>query len=431
MSVEAELATASFRLMTREPFFGHVFSGLLRQVTTAVPSVGLGLAPGYMPRLRVNPDWWGEHAGQTDRQVGLLKHEVLHLVLEHVLREGDFRHRQVYWIAADLVVNQYIEDRYLGPDALTLGTFADLRLPPHEGVQTYYELLMRALQRAPAEGDGEGEGDMSGEPIASHPPSAASTGSGVDRLRQLIEQGGPALEQHVEWADFTAQRAAERRIVRQYIIDATRSSVRRSPRTTFDQLPASLRRHLAELLDTTPSVDWRRVLRLFAGSSRRSYLRNTLRRPSKRYGTTPGIKVRRRHQVVVAVDTSGSITDAMLALVFAEIHQLYRQGAEITVVECDAVVHDTWAYRGQPPNSTGGGGGTAFDPAIAWANALPRRPDALIYLTDGYAARPEVTPRMPSLWLIMPYGVTDEAAIWHRLPGRVVRIPDAALAATQ
>ena len=131
------------------------------------------------------------------------------------------------------------------------------------------------------------------------------------------------------------------------------------------------------------------------GSSRRTYLRNTLRRPSKRYGTTPGIKVRRRHQVIVAVDTSGSITDAMLSLVFAEIHQLYRQGAEITVVECDAAVHGTWAYRGEPPSSTGGGGGTAFDPAIAWANALPRRPDALIYLTDGYAARPVLTPACP------------------------------------
>ena len=66
-------------------------------------------------------------------------------------------------------------------------------------------------------------------------------------------------------------------------------------------------------------------------------------------------------------------------------------------------------------------------PAIDWANALPHRPDALIYLTDGHAAAPASRPRMPCLWIITPYGISSGQGVWSALPGRVVRIPDAAL----
>ncbi len=407
MSVAAELSTACFRLMTRAPFYGHVISGVLRVEDPSVPSITISATGGRALCMRVNPDWWRREARDPDRQVGLVQHQVLHIVLGHVLRERGFLHRAVFWVAADLVVNQYLDERALGPDDITLRRLAALNLPPGEGVGAYYDLLLKAL--APAAGEGEGDDAR---------PTAA--------LEAILKDGDPALDQHVGWRAFTEQTAAEQRIVEQAIDDAIRRSARRTPRQMQARLPAAIRRRIEAATTEAPTVDWRRVLALFAGASRRTFIQNTLRRPSKRYGTTPGIKVRRRHRVVVAVDTSGSMTDALIARVFAEIHHLYRRGAEVTVLECDAAVHAAWPYRGTPPTAVGGGGGTAFDPAIEWANARPQRPDALIYLTDGYAARPAVTPRMPTLWIITPGGVQPGSDGWRALPGRRVQLPPAA-----
>jgi len=61
------------------------------------------------------------------------------------------------------------------------------------------------------------------------------------------------------------------------------------------------------------------VLRLFAESSAKTQIKNTIRRPSKRYGTTPGILVRNKQKILVAVDTSGSIRGNELDLFFKEI----------------------------------------------------------------------------------------------------------------
>lgn len=405
MTVAAELSTACFRLMTREPFYGHVVSGVLRVEDASVPSITVSSTRGLALRLQVNPQWWLTHARDPERQVGLIKHQVLHIVLGHTLRERDFLHRAVFWVAADLVVNQYLDESQLAPDDITLRRLAELNLPPGEDVGTYYDLLLRTLARSAG-------GDDSDE--ARHDTAA---------LEGILRDGDPALDQHLGWRGFTEQTASERRIVEQAIEQAIRRSARRTPPQMQRRLPAAVRRRIEAVSTEAPSVDWRRVLALFAGSSRRTFIHNTLRRPSKRYGTTPGIKVRRRHRVVVAVDTSGSMTDALIARVFAEIHHLYRRGAQITVVECDMAVHGTWTYRGTPPRAVGGGGGTAFDPAIAWANARPERPDALIYLTDGYAARPQVTPRMPTLWIITPGGVAPDSDGWRALPGRRVQLP--------
>jgi predicted metal-dependent peptidase len=166
-------------------------------------------------------------------------------------------------------------------------------------------------------------------------------------------------------------------------------------------MPAALRSYLDGLRDARDGVlDWRRVLRLFAASSRRSRIRATLRRPSRRYHTFPGIRVSRGQRMAVCVDTSGSVGDRELAEFFAEVHAIWRAGAEVVVFEADAAVHRTWEYTGQPPASAHGRGGTSFDPALAAVRAAAPRFDACVYLTDGHAPRPRAGPGVPLLWLL-------------------------------
>ena len=51
-----------------------------------------------------------------------------------------------------------------------------------------------------------------------------------------------------------------------------------------------------------------------------------MKRISKRYGTRPGIKIKRYQRLAVAVDTSGSIKENDFVIFFNEIHSMWKQG---------------------------------------------------------------------------------------------------------
>ena len=81
---------------------------------------------------------------------------------------------------------------------------------------------------------------------------------------------------------------------------------------------------------------------------------------------------------------------------------------------------DGKAFRTDTWERPEGGGGTSFDPALAWVSN-PRNGafDACIYLTDGCAGEPEVRPRCPMLWVITAGGSTGA----HLKFGRVIELP--------
>lgn len=169
----------------------------------------------------------------------------------------------------------------------------------------------------------------------------------------------------------------------------------------------------------TPKVDWRRALRIFSSSSRRTRIVHTMRRVSKRYGTRPGIKIKRFQKMAVAIDTSGSVSDDQLSLFFSEIHGMWRQGAEIVVIECDAAVQRHYPYRGKLPDFVAGRGGTVFDPVFEFLRKNRQLQfDGCIYLTDGYASKPEIRPPCKLIWVITPDGDDGD----HLKYGRVIKL---------
>ena len=162
------------------------------------------------------------------------------------------------------------------------------------------------------------------------------------------------------------------------------------------------------------------MLKLFSESSKKTFIKTTLKRPSKRYGTTPGIKIKRKQKLLIAVDTSGSIAVNELALFFGEINHIWRQSSEIMIVECDAAIQKKYDYKGTLPATIKGGGGTCFDPPINYGNTT-YHPDAIIYFTDGYADEPKIKSRCPILWMITSDGITSKN--WEFLPGRKIKFP--------
>jgi hypothetical protein len=149
-----------------------------------------------------------------------------------------------------------------------------------------------------------------------------------------------------------------------------------------------------------PEVDWRRELRaqvstatvLARGCDDYSYTR-----PSRR-GTFCGVimprLVRPQPEVVVVVDTSGSMGAADLTAAVSEIEGVIRAlgQRDVPVISCDAAAHAYQRVRAARDVRLQGGGGTDMRVGIQAAiDDLHAR--VVVVLTDGYTPWPETRPR--------------------------------------
>ncbi len=402
---QRELSRAITRLLLEAPFFAHLLGGLVRRVSEERHGVGVGLRDGRL-ELRVHPGFFCQELRTLEERVAVVQHEALHLLFGHAVRgrrrDADPR---LWDVATDLVVNQYLSPP--PPGAVTLRSFPDLGLRPHRSADHYYAALAELAD--PSDG-GDGAG------AAASAPRSAKALAAFDRWHS----------DHEGWASPEAGpvERAGRALADARIAEAAARSGDRG----VGALPGPLRRLVEAALERRrPQVDWRRVVRLFATSSNRTRIASTLRRPSRRYGTFPGLRVQRRVRLAAAIDTSGSVSAEALRSLFAEVHGLWRRGAEVHVFECDATVQRRYEYRGQLPKAVAGRGGTAFDPVFrALRSDRMERWDGCLYLTDGRADPPTVRPPCPLLW-VLTEGAKSGA---HLRFGRAIVLPPVRGAAT-
>jgi predicted metal-dependent peptidase len=97
-------------------------------------------------------------------------------------------------------------------------------------------------------------------------------------------------------------------------------------------------------------------------------------------------------QVAVVIDTSGSVSDAMLGEALAEVTGVVRAlgvgHTALRVVCCDAQAYTAQRVREVARITLSGGGGTDMGAGLAAAAALRPRPDVIVVLTDGFTPWP-------------------------------------------
>ncbi len=387
--IDKDIAKTGISILLDEPFYGHLFSHLGRKIQ---PSEGVSLmVAGRQPILVVDPDFWDS----LDEPIkyGYVKHQLLHLALGHPFRRKDFQHQHVFDIAADLVVNQYIAERHLPGKAITLGSHP-LFVKWEKGMDVgyYYHKIL----------EGQKQKDKNSPELP--PPNDSH------------------LRQHNNWQSFDELDAAQQRVME----DSLQNNIVQSAERTEEKLQGSIPGNLLRLIKEfkkgkNKKLDWRRVLRLFVGTGNKTFVKNTIRRPSKRYGSTPGTQIKKKQRLLVAIDTSGSVGPEEIQLFFNEINRIHRQGAVIHIVEADAEIQQTYFYNGQVPKEVKGTGGTDFNPVINYANRI-FKPNAIIYFTDGMGLVPEIVPAVPMLWLFSSEGIKYSNSDWNKFPGIKIKM---------
>jgi predicted metal-dependent peptidase len=170
-------------------------------------------------------------------------------------------------------------------------------------------------------------------------------------------------------------------------------------------------RDLQDLLQ--PQVDWREVLREFINATCAGNDYSTWQRPNRRFMSAgvylPSGISEQVGELVVAIDTSGSIGSRELTQFLSEVHSICQ------TVKPDAVrllYWDTKVCRDEKYDNTqlddlvkstkpAGGGGTRIDCVPKYMAEYGIKPQAVIVLTDGYLGGNWGQWACPVLWCLL------------------------------
>ena len=404
--INDEISRCIIGMLISEPFYAHFLSGIVRNVTTEIPTAAVGLNNTKVT-LYINENFFLNELTTFSSRVAVIKHETLHLLLKHLFRLDLNKYDpKVFNIAADLVVNQLIGKWKLPKNAVTLSSFPDLKLAKDESVEWYYKKIHDLKIKLEKSKDN----NSSNSKKNTFPHESAK------KLEEILRKG--THSDHSRWGvskDNIKSENAETELDRLIVQTKDRIS-----KEQFDLLPQEIKNLINLYIDKrNPKINWKRALKIFSSSSRRTRIKFTNKRISKRYGTRPGIRVQRNQKIAVGLDTSGSISNDELILFFNEIHAMWRNGAEIEVIECDDKVQNVYNYNGKFPKFVTGQGGTDFTPVFQHINKERNTIyDGCIYLTDGYAGEPKIKPRCKVFWVITPNGTVGS----HLKFGRVLQM---------
>ena len=371
-------------LLFSEPYYGHFLSGLNRYFDSSVPTAGVA-KDGIGVKLVVNPEFFAD-LNDLHRK-GLLKHELLHIAFGHLTMRDSYPDKKLFNIAADLEINQHIDPLWLPEGGITMNSFPELTLPRKAGTKKYYELLQEEQEKG--EDAAQSLQDMMGE--------------------------GEGMPNH-DWGDFENLSEAEAKLIEKQVHHQL-TSVAEEIEKSCGSIPGELSGLIERLRHVEPAkFDWKGYLRRFVGSSIKSYTRVLRRKYNKRYPDNPGLKIKYRNSALVAIDTSGSVSDAEVKEFLNEIHHINKTGTYIDIIQCDTKIQDVSPFNPKAEFKIHGRGGTSFQPVIDYYNDNRRKYTTLIYLTDGEAHPPENCPKR-TLWCH-----SSRSVINKQLPGYKIKL---------
>lgn len=162
------------------------------------------------------------------------------------------------------------------------------------------------------------------------------------------------------------------------------------------------------------SLNVRRQLGLFKASILSTQRCLTRMRPSRRYGWEQmGVIHPYTTRLLIAIDTSGSITNTDLRRFFAIVNSFFSYGIpQIDVLQFDADIHLPLISLKKVATTAKvtGRGGTDFQPPVDYFNDH-KEYDGMIVFTDGYAPIPKLPMGRRILWALKDKKCYDDCGL--------------------
>ena len=380
MVVVDKISKASKTLIFKEPFYGLFLVGLNKVYNESIATAGVS-KHNIGVQLTINPEFVKNLS--LNHTMGLLKHELLHISLGHLTMRDMFDDKKLFNIAADIEINQYIDDDYLPEGGLKLDSFPELDLPEKAGTREYYKLLSQAKN--------------------------SGTCPTLDNLLNDI-MDGESPYCHPTWNEIDDLSEADKKLIQKQIEHQLKDIADQTEKRCGN-IPGELAGIISRLRTIEPpKFDWKGYLKRFIGNSSVVFTKKLRRKYNKRYSGNPGLKIKFKNNVLVGVDTSGSVSNSELKEFMNELTHMHKTGHKITVAQCDTRINSIEEFNPRKDWNIKGRGGTDFQPVIDHYNKDGRY-TALIYLTDGEAYAPENCPNN-TLWVH-----SSKSRVNEELPG--------------
>ncbi|HBA04390.1 MAG TPA: hypothetical protein DCW51_10865 [Clostridium sp.] len=322
---------------------------------------------------------------------GTIKHEIHHILALHLVRAKELRKKHstlAVNMAMDIVANQYID--FLPAYATTLewvNTKYNLKLEPYNSMEYYVREVQGELDLLEEDKEGE-EDDSKGDAKDEYDPKKTH-----DTWDESDDIDDKTLKSFTEkFAELSIK----------------------------GKLPIEIEAMLKTLKGSENEIPWSIYLKKIMGTLESSK-KKTVTRRSRRQPNRLDLKGElrgHRAKIAVAIDISGSISDAEFMQAMKEVLSIVKNyNSEVTIIECDSNIRRAYKVKSVKDirERVTKGGGTQFTPVFEYINNTDT--NLLIYFTDGKGEdKLKVTPKgYRTLWIISgrgyklslkePYGV--------------------------
>ena len=390
MDKQKSLSKISKELMLKEPYYGFFLIMLNKVWRKDLPTAGVS-KNGINFQLAINEDFWTSLSEM--HQMGLLKHELLHIAFGHLTSFKSFKNHRLANVAMDMEINQYIDKDWLPTGGIDIDNYEDLNLERKAGCRYYYDKLNQF----------QDEKDKNG----------TCGNEGMDRLLDQVASGD--VPDHSTWEEFEDLSEAEKKLIekqlQKVLADAKEQTIKKR-----GNVPGEIEGVIVIEEIVAPKFDWRGYIRRFTGVSTKVFTKKIRRKENRRFSDNPGLKIKMKQHMLLAIDTSGSVSDSELQEFMGEIHHIYKVGVDITMIQCDTSIRSIEPYKGKHEINVAGRGGTEFDPVLDYYNANQKKYTSLVYFTDGECYT-SVVPKGNVLWVL-----SERSHMNEDLPGKVIKL---------
>ena len=341
---------------------------------------------------------------------GLILHENLHVALKQVVHGHAMfmENRKMANLAADFVVNDIITCI----DGTVAGTSERLvELPDHAVYDPmFHDWSMREVynylkKNAKCDGSGKGKG-QGGQ--GNNPPSGGNQPNDDDGDGNTVTVNGKTYDiSQSDEHDFVGREATAEEA--KEILDQIDKALREGGMLA-GRMGAKIPRVISDLLE--PKIDWREALREFVSATTKGNDEFTWRRMNKRHMANdiylPSVENESIGEIVVAIDTSGSIGGAEITEFATELVSICDlcQPEVVRVLWWDTEVHGEQVFKDNYSNIATllkpmGGGGTHVSCVSDYVNKNKIKAECVLVFTDGYVeSNIDWKITSPTLWMV-------------------------------
>lgn len=378
LTVQQVISKARVKLLMVKPFWGMLAAATTIELKE-VPGMDTAWTDGFS--VGFNPKFFG--ALTLEEFNFILAHEVWHMANLHIPRLGA-KDPQIWNVASDHWINLTLHDECgvntgmsfpdmgrIFPDLEGAGLCMDKKYKD-QGADQIYAAIARDLQDKSQQ---EREKEL----------SSGGLGGDLD-YKGFAEANGTQEQKGKELAEYWKGQIAS-------AADNAKKA---------GKLPGNIARQVDTLLQ--PEVDWQSMLAQYISFHASDY---EFTSPDRRFSgwsfVVPDM-VGDKLQCAITIDTSGSISEKMIAKFISESFGIINSFdyVEGTLIGHDHQVHDWHEFTPSepPPTKLKGGGGTDFHVVFKECEDKEYKPDVMVWFTDLYADFPP-KPDFPVLFVIV------------------------------